>query len=145
MHADREQRADHDHRGDRVGHAHQRRVQRRRHRPHHVVADEHRQHEDRQAEHERIDSFNAVHDATPYAFSWKFGWTTAPSLVSAVALTISSSQFTASALVCLVDQDLDEGEQVARVEARGRGREPPGEIGDADDLDAVDVDDLRRL
>src|SRR5260370_24613632 len=29
--ADREQRADHDHRGDRVGHRHQRRMQRRRH------------------------------------------------------------------------------------------------------------------
>src|SRR5580765_7011481 len=45
--ADREQRADHDHRGDRVGHRHQRRMQRRGHRPDHVVADEHRQHEDR--------------------------------------------------------------------------------------------------
>ena len=54
-HADREQRADHDHRGDRVGHRHQRRVQRRRHRPDHVVADEDRQHEDREPEHERID------------------------------------------------------------------------------------------
>ena len=54
-HADREQRADHDDRGDGVGHRHQRRVQRRRHRPHDVVADEDREHEDRQAEHERID------------------------------------------------------------------------------------------
>src|SRR3954470_14489179 len=34
-------------------------------------------------------------------FGWKFGWITAPSLVSAVALTSSSSQFTASALVDL--------------------------------------------
>src|SRR6202021_1224370 len=48
--ADREQRADHDHRGDRVGHRHQRRVQRRRHRPHHEIADEHPQHENRQRE-----------------------------------------------------------------------------------------------
>ena len=45
--ADREQRADDDHRGDGVGDRHQRRVQRRRHRPDHVVADEDRQHEDR--------------------------------------------------------------------------------------------------
>src|SRR4051795_2469251 len=34
-------------------------------------------------------------------FGWKFGWITAPSLVSAVALTSSSSQLTASALVDL--------------------------------------------
>ena len=38
--AGRQDGADHDHRGDRVGHAHQRRMQRRRHVPHHVVADE---------------------------------------------------------------------------------------------------------
>ncbi len=51
--ADGEQRADHDHRRDGVGDAHQRRVERRRHRPHHVIADEDRQHEDRQPEDER--------------------------------------------------------------------------------------------
>ena len=49
------QRADHDHRGNRVGDRHQRRVQRRRHRPDDVIADEHRQRENRQPEHERID------------------------------------------------------------------------------------------
>ena len=53
--ADGQQRADDDHRGDGVGHRHQRRVQRRRHAPDHVVADEDRQHEDRQAKDERID------------------------------------------------------------------------------------------
>ena len=53
--ADREQRADDDHGGDGVGHRHQRRVQRRRHRPDHVVADEDRQHEDREAEDEGVD------------------------------------------------------------------------------------------
>ena len=53
--ADGEQRADDDHRGDGVGHRHQRRVQRRRHAPDHVIADEDRQHEDRQAEDERVD------------------------------------------------------------------------------------------
>ena len=58
--ADREQRADHDHRGDRVGHRHQRRVQRRRHRPDHVVADEDRQHEDREPEHEGIDGVGGL-------------------------------------------------------------------------------------
>ena len=42
----RQQRADDDHRGDRVGDRHQRRMQRRRHPPHHVVADEAGQHED---------------------------------------------------------------------------------------------------
>src|SRR5882724_8765966 len=52
--ADREQRADDNDRGDGVGHRHQRRMQRRRHRPDHVVADEHRQHENRQPEHEGI-------------------------------------------------------------------------------------------
>ena len=53
--ADREQRADDDHRGDGVGHRHQRRVQRRRHRPDDVVADEDRQDEDGEAEDEGID------------------------------------------------------------------------------------------
>src|SRR6516162_5730433 len=37
--AEREQRADHDHRGDRVRDRHQRRVQRSGHRPHHEVTD----------------------------------------------------------------------------------------------------------
>ena len=45
--ADGEQRADDDDAGDGVGHRHQRRVQRRRHRPDDVVADEDREHEDR--------------------------------------------------------------------------------------------------
>src|SRR3954449_10412822 len=54
-HADREQRADHDHRRDRVGHRHERRMQGRRDRPDHVIADEDRKHEDREAEHRRID------------------------------------------------------------------------------------------
>ena len=52
---DRQQRADHDHRGDRIGDRHQRRVQRRRHVPHDVIADEHRQHEDREKRDEGID------------------------------------------------------------------------------------------
>src|ERR1700739_3061857 len=54
-HPHREQRADHDHRGDRVGHRHQRRMQRRGHRPHHEIADEHGQHENRKPEHEGVD------------------------------------------------------------------------------------------
>src|SRR5579864_8470691 len=163
--ADREQRADHDDRGDGVGHRHQRRVQRRRHRPDHVIADEHREHEDRQPEHERVNdvarrmcraaayggeielgqdreryhpqspsfpspcgegwgwgsrgggraSTSVTYLTTPpppspqgggsrnYAalFGWKLGCTMAPSRVSAVALTMSSSQLTASALVFL--------------------------------------------
>ena len=53
--ADRQQRADDDHRRDRIGDRHQRRVQRRRYRPHDVVADEDRQHEGRKLEDERID------------------------------------------------------------------------------------------
>src|SRR4051794_13306132 len=52
---DREQRADHDHRRDRVGHRHQRRVQRWSDRPHHEIADEHREHKNRQPEHEGVD------------------------------------------------------------------------------------------
>ena len=54
-HADRQQRADDDDRGDRVGDRHQRRVQCGGHRPDDIVADENRQHEDREAEDERID------------------------------------------------------------------------------------------
>src|SRR5579863_8127668 len=52
---DRQQRTDHDHRGDRVGHRHQRRVQRGGHRPHHEIADKYREYENRQPEHEGID------------------------------------------------------------------------------------------
>src|SRR6202521_4018314 len=53
--ADREQRADHDHRGDRIGHGHQRCMQRRGHRPHHEIADKHGQHKNRKPEHKGID------------------------------------------------------------------------------------------
>src|SRR3954447_11476829 len=99
---DRQQRADHDHRGDRIGHAHQRCMQRRGHRPHHEITDEDGENEDRQPEDEGIDDLcNVLHDGSPYAFGWKFGWMTAPSRVNAVALTSSSSQFTASALLVL--------------------------------------------
>src|ERR1700731_3364757 len=100
--ADREQRADHDHGGDRIGHRHQRRMQRGGHRPHHEIADEHGKHEDRQSEDEGIHALgDMLHGCSPYAFGWKFGWITAPSLVSAVAFTSSSSHFTSSALVVL--------------------------------------------
>src|SRR6195952_372300 len=100
--ADREQRADHDHRGDRVGHRHQRGVQRRGYRPHHEIADEHGENENREPEHKGIDGLrDMIHGGSPYAFGWKFGWMTTPSLVSAVAFTSSSSHFTSSALVVL--------------------------------------------
>src|SRR4029079_8478372 len=82
-------------------------MQRRRHRPDHVIADEHRQHEDRQPEHEGVDGVErgTGHGEAPKVISapsyaalcgMKFGCTTAPSRVSAVDLTISSSQLTAS-------------------------------------------------
>src|SRR6202011_2681674 len=62
----REQRADHDHRGDRVGHRHQRRMQSGRHRPHHEIADEHGGHENRQPEHEGIDGLREmIHGGSP--------------------------------------------------------------------------------
>ena len=54
-HADRKQRADDDHRRDRVRDRHERGVQRRRHRPDDVIADEDREHEDREPEHGRVD------------------------------------------------------------------------------------------
>src|SRR5690606_20179976 len=44
--------------GNGVGHSHQRRVQRRRHAPHHIIADEDGQHEDGQAEDGGIDVFH---------------------------------------------------------------------------------------
>src|SRR5882757_3825419 len=100
--ADREQRPDHDDRGDRVGHRHQRRMQRRRHRPLLEIADEHGEDENRQPEHKGIDGLgDMLHGFSPQALGWKFGWMTAPSLVSAVAFTSSSSQFTASVLFAL--------------------------------------------
>src|ERR1700730_11848691 len=72
--ADREQRTDHDHRGDRIGHRHQRRMQRRRHRPHHEVADEHGEHENRQPEHEGIDGLrDMIHGGSPVSPSFRDG------------------------------------------------------------------------
>src|SRR5260370_306867 len=67
-HADtaREQRADHDHRGDRIRHRHQRGMQRRRHRPHHEIADEHGEDENRQPEHEGINDLGyMLHGFSP--------------------------------------------------------------------------------
>src|SRR5258706_13099023 len=79
-------------------------MQRRRHRPHHEIADEYREHENRQPEHEGIDGLcEMIHGGSPYAFGWKFGWITAPSLVIAVDLNRSSSQFTARDLIGLAN------------------------------------------
>ena len=83
-----QQGADDDHRGDGVGHRHQRRVQRRRHAPDHVVADEDRQHEDRQAEDGGIDGF---HRSSLRCQALSAGWTTAPPWVTRAAFRISSS------------------------------------------------------
>src|ERR1700693_845259 len=58
--ADRKQGADHDHRGDRIRHRHQRRMQRRGHRPHHEVADEHGEDENRQPDYKGIDDLGEV-------------------------------------------------------------------------------------
>src|ERR1700738_4032170 len=72
--ADREQRADHDHRGNRIRHRHQRRVQRRGHRPHHEIADEHGEHENRQPEHEGIDGLHdMIHGGSPVNSSFRAG------------------------------------------------------------------------
>ena len=89
----------------------------------------------------------APHDRACHAalFGAKLGWTTAPSRVSAVALTISSSHLTASALAALVDQDFEKGVEVLGVEARGGGGEPARHVEVTDDLDAVHRHDLAAL
>src|SRR3954451_10791714 len=72
--ADRKQRTDHDHRRDRIGHRHQRSMQRRGHRPHDEIADKHRKHENRQPEDEGIDGLrDMLHGFSPDQFGWKFG------------------------------------------------------------------------
>ena len=48
-------------------------------------------------------------------------------------------------LVRLVDHRLDEVEQIARIKAGGRLRDAAGDVGVADDLDAIDIDDLASL
>src|SRR5258708_3668782 len=71
---DREQRTDHDHRGDRVGHRHQRRMQRRGYRPHHEIADKHGENENRQPEHKGIDGLrDMIHGGSPDAVLSAFG------------------------------------------------------------------------
>src|SRR5690606_12231139 len=57
--AGRDQGADDDHAGDRVGHRHQRRVQRRGDAPHHVVADEDREHEGDQVVDRGVDRWHS--------------------------------------------------------------------------------------
>src|SRR5258705_14007848 len=104
-------------------------MQRRGHRPHHEIADEDGEDEDRQPEHEGIDGLcNMIHGGSPKAvyLGWKFGWMTAPSLVSAVAFTSSSSQLTASALL---HHGLDEVEQIARIKAGSRLRDAARDVG----------------
>ena len=96
----------------RVGDRHQRRMQRRRHPPDHVIADEAGQHEDGEQEHEgRVgdalghlasgfrDGGGSMGSALPYAL--KFGWMIWPSRVSATPFTISSSQLILRPLVSL--------------------------------------------
>ena len=130
-----EQSADDDHRRNGVGHTHQRRVQRRRHAPHHVEADEARQHEDGEKAEEiglrdggladddlgrvagelrrlrgqlrrllgklrrLINKSCRFHDylASPVSI----GFTTFPSRVSKVPLTVSSSQSNLNVLFSL--------------------------------------------
>ena len=72
----------------------------------------------------------------------KFGCTTLPPWVKTVALTSSSSKLILIALGFLVDQCLDEGDKVLGVKLRGGGGNAAGNIQVADDLDAVDLDDL---
>src|SRR6185295_8052695 len=48
-------------------------------------------------------------------------------------------------LLLLVDQDIEEGDEVLGVEARGRRREAPRDIRVADDRDAIDMRDFARL
>ena len=78
-HADRQQRAHHDHRRDGVGDRHQRRVQRRRHAPHHVVADEDRDHE----HHELVDE--RAHVAAAGGEGWEWAEARAQRRRSAIA------------------------------------------------------------
>ena len=178
--ADREQRADDDDRGDRVGDRHQRRMQRRRHRPDDVVADEDREHEDREAEDEGIDraagggvagggelvgiglrGVRGLLRRRPRRPSvWRRWRRDCPSAISSapsgarsasgrlglevrmddravarqqVALTISSSQLTASALSVLSISVSTKARGCAR---RARRRSPRGgvDVGVADDL-----------
>ena len=79
---------------------------------------------------------SGAEDAASVYFGMKFGWTIAPSRVRHVAFTSSSSQLITSDLVALSIERFDEGVKVARVEGRGRGRNPR-DVGIADDLDPV--------
>src|SRR5665213_4037493 len=120
--ADREQRADHDHRGDRVRHRHQRRMQRRGHRPHHEIADEHREHEDRQPEHEGIDGLrDMIHGGSPLGLRLEVRMNHGAVFGQRGGLDQFVVPFHRERLGRFVDQGLDEGKQVARIEARGGG------------------------
>ena len=81
--------ADDDHRADGVGDAHQRRVQRRRHVPDHVIADEDGQHEHRQVGDDGVDG-DSVHRQL---------LTGAPSMQTSVAAMISSDRLSVSSPV----------------------------------------------
>ena len=137
-----DQRADDDHARNGVGDAHQRRMQRRRHPPDDVVADEHRQHEDGEEEDERIVPRRrpvrmGQSPAAGAGAAANWGWTTAPSRVSSVALTISSAGSILSAL-SLSMMSAEERQQVAGVELRShRPAMREGTLSVAEDGDAV--------
>src|SRR5205823_2787903 len=84
----RQQCADHDHGRNRIGDAHQRRVQRGRYAPDNVIADQDRENENREAENKRIDGFHGA--SLQAAFS--AGCVIAPPRVRFAPLIISSSQ-----------------------------------------------------
>src|SRR5262245_7516757 len=79
--------ADHDHRTDHVRDAHQRRVQRGRHVPHHVIADEDCEHEHREIDDGRVEG--SGHFVQPF-------FTTAPSMHTSDPAMISSSRLSLS-------------------------------------------------
>ena len=81
--------ADDDDRADGVGNAHERRVQRRRHVPHHVVADEDGQHEHHQISDDWVDSDSVQRQLL----------TGAPSMQTSVAARISSDRLRVSSPV----------------------------------------------
>ena len=127
--------ADDDHRADGVGDAHQRRVQRRRHVPDDVVADEDGQDEDGEVGDDRIDR-DSVHVSSSTGRAVGADERAGDDFVRPVDLQLAGLG---------VEQQVDEVEQVARVERAGSRRPawPAGSTAPTIFTPCV-IDDLRR-
>ena len=170
--ADLQQGADDDDAADRVGHRHQRGVQRVVDVADHVEPDDHRQHEDHEVAEERLRARprrqqeqrrGGAHEPQPRFGAHRHasaaasastggaaaaagaadtctgggGQRTSPSWTTVMPRWTASSRSRASSPSLLGRHQLEQVHEVGAEQLRGLGRQPPGQVGVAEDDDAV--------